>query len=114
MRSTVVENEELEVRVDSEAKRVGDVAREEVVETDDRRGGDGDARPHMVLRAGVCVPGDMAGVSYAPFIERLGLSASSAARSKRFVVPSALVDPERAEHTMATLCWSKYDLHRSG
>lgn len=32
--------------------------------------------------------------------------ASAAALSKRLVVPSALVDPERAEQTMATLCWS--------
>lgn len=30
--------------------------------------------------------------------------ASAAALSKRLVVPSALVDPERAEQTMATLC----------
>lgn len=37
-------------------------------------------------------------------------SASLAARSKRFVVPSALVEPERAEHTIATLCWSMYSL----
>ena len=34
-------------------------------------------------------------------------SASSAARRRRFVVPSALVEPERAEQTTATLCWSK-------
>jgi hypothetical protein len=32
-----------------------------------------------------------------------GFNASDAARSNRFVVPSAFVDPERAEHTMATL-----------
>lgn len=30
--------------------------------------------------------------------------ASDAARSSRFVVPRAFVDPERAEHTTATLC----------
>lgn len=30
--------------------------------------------------------------------------ASAAALSNRFVVPNALVDPERAEHTIATLC----------
>ena len=39
--------------------------------------------------------------------------ASEAARSSRFVVPSALVDPERAEHTTATLCWSKYVLAKA-
>ena len=32
-----------------------------------------------------------------------GFNASDAARSNRFVVPSAFVDPERAEHTTATL-----------
>lgn len=32
--------------------------------------------------------------------------ASLAARRRRLVVPSALVEPDRAEHTMATLCWS--------
>ena len=30
--------------------------------------------------------------------------ASAAARKSRFVVPSALVLPDRAEHTIATLC----------
>lgn len=30
--------------------------------------------------------------------------ASEAARRRRLVVPRALVDPERAEHTMASLC----------
>ena len=30
--------------------------------------------------------------------------AAAAALSNRFVVPSALVDPERAEQTTATLC----------
>ena len=33
--------------------------------------------------------------------------ASAAARRRRFVVPRAFVEPERAEHTMATLCWSR-------
>jgi hypothetical protein len=46
---------------------------------------------------GVTVPGVVDGVG-------VGLRASEAARSKRLVVPSAFVDPERAEHTMATLC----------
>ena len=32
------------------------------------------------------------------------LRASPAALRSRFVVPSALVDPDRAEQTMATLC----------
>ena len=31
--------------------------------------------------------------------------ASAAALSRRLVVPSALVDPERAEQTTAILCW---------
>ena len=39
--------------------------------------------------------------------------ASSAARRRRLVVPRAFVDPERAEQTMATLCWSRYCLGRS-
>ena len=34
---------------------------------------------------------------------RFELKASEAALSRRFVVPNALVDPERAEHTTATL-----------
>lgn len=38
---------------------------------------------------------------------RDGLSACEAACSNKFVVPKALVVPERAEHTMATLWWSK-------
>lgn len=37
-------------------------------------------------------------------------SASSAARNNKLVVPSAFVEPDRAEHTTTTLCWSKYDL----
>lgn len=32
--------------------------------------------------------------------------ASPAALSNRLVVPRSLVEPERAEHTTATLCWS--------
>ena len=39
-----------------------------------------------------------------PFADLLGRQrASEAARSNRFVVPSAFVEPERAEQTMATL-----------
>ena len=30
--------------------------------------------------------------------------ASDAERNRRLVVPNALADPDRAEHTMATLC----------
>lgn len=37
-------------------------------------------------------------------------SASPAALRRRFVVPRALVEPERAEQTIATLYWSKYSL----
>ncbi len=38
--------------------------------------------------------------------------ASEAAFSRRFVVPKAFVDPDRAEQTIATLCWSRYSLAR--
>jgi hypothetical protein len=38
-------------------------------------------------------------------------SASDAARRSRFVVPSALVLPERAEQTIATLCCERYSLY---
>lgn len=41
---------------------------------------------------------------------RVRWRASEAAFSKRLVVPSALVEPERAEQTIATLCWSRYSL----
>lgn len=34
-------------------------------------------------------------------------SASEAARRRRLVVPRAFVLPERAEQTMAILCWSR-------
>lgn len=34
-------------------------------------------------------------------------SASEADLSSRLVVPSAFVEPDRAEQTMATLCWSR-------
>jgi hypothetical protein len=40
-------------------------------------------------------------------------SASEAARKSKFVVPRALVDPDRAEQTMATLCWSMYSLDQN-
>lgn len=36
--------------------------------------------------------------------------ASEAARRRRLVVPRAFVDPERAEQTIASLCWSRYEL----
>ena len=36
--------------------------------------------------------------------------ASAAALRSKFVVPRALVEPDRAEHTMTTLCWSMYSL----
>lgn len=38
-------------------------------------------------------------------------NASEAACNSRLVVPSALVDPDLAEHTIATLCWSIYSLY---
>ena len=52
--------------------------------------------PNMPTETGVANPEDPTG-----FFR--GFSASDAARSNRFVVPSAFVDPERAEHTTATL-----------
>jgi len=52
--------------------------------------------PNKALETGVTEPEDPTG-----FFR--GFNASDAARSSRFVVPSAFVDPERAEHTMATL-----------
>jgi hypothetical protein len=41
---------------------------------------------------------------------RVRCSASEAALRRRLVVPRAFVEPERAEQTMATLCWSRYCL----
>jgi hypothetical protein len=40
-------------------------------------------------------------------------SVSEAARKSKFVVPRALVDPDRAEQTIATLCWSIYSLYQN-
>lgn len=54
-------------------------------------------RPNMPLVTGVVVP-DL----HCVLADNRRL-ASAEALSKRFVVPSALVDPERAEQTMATL-----------
>lgn len=53
------------------------------------------------------VPGTTAGVPGVTepgvaFLLRVGRTSETARRS-RFVVPSAFVDPERAEHTTATL-----------
>jgi hypothetical protein len=50
----------------------------------------------MPLETGVANPED-------PTVLFRGFNASDAARSNKFVVPSAFVDPERAEHTTATL-----------
>lgn len=48
---------------------------------------------------GVFVPGVSVGLL-------VRCSASVAAFRRRLVVPRAFVDPERAEQTTATLCWS--------
>lgn len=53
--------------------------------------------PNRPLDIGVVMPDTE---DPADFVRR---NASDAARSSRFVVPSALVDAERAEQTMATL-----------
>ena len=52
--------------------------------------------PNKPIETGVAKPEDPTG-----FVR--DFNASDAARSNRFVVPNAFVDPERAEHTMATL-----------
>jgi hypothetical protein len=59
--------------------------------------------PNKPIESGVAVPDH-------PTRFARGFKASDAARSSRFVVPSAFVDPERAEHTMATLCLSMWFL----
>lgn len=51
--------------------------------------------PNKPIDTGVADPED------AGFVR--GFNASDAARSSKFVVPSVFIDPERAEHTMATL-----------
>lgn len=62
-----------------------------------------DSRLNMPLVTGVTV-------SDLEFVLMDGRFASVAALSNRLVVPSAFVDPERAEQTMATLCWSMWFL----
>lgn len=62
------------------------------------KGGEHDPNRDMLLETGVAAPelwrlADLVGRR----------SASEAARSKRFVVPSAFVEPDRAEQTTATL-----------
>jgi hypothetical protein len=64
------------------------------------RGGDCEPSkpaPNKLLVNGVVVPGEEGDL-----VRRC--KASDAERNKRFVVPNALVEPERAEHTIATLC----------
>ena len=58
---------------------------------------------------GVVIPD----VGDTPFASASGMRcrASSAALKSRLVVPNAFVEPERAEHTIASLCWSKYVLN---
>lgn len=56
---------------------------------------------------GVVVPGVRALVNG---FTLFGRRASLAARRSKLVVPSALVEPERAEHTMARRCWFKCSL----
>jgi hypothetical protein len=53
--------------------------------------------PNKLLVNGVSVPGELGGLFWR-------FKASDAERKSRLVVPKALVDPERAEHTIATLC----------
>ena len=53
--------------------------------------------PNRPLDTGVAVPDAEADAGFVRF------RASEAARRSKFVVPRALVDPERAEQTMATL-----------
>lgn len=60
--------------------------------------GASEGRPKMPLVTGVVTP-DLQCV-----LVDDRCRASAAALSNRFVVPSALVDPERAEQTTATLC----------
>lgn len=57
-----------------------------------------EGRPNMPLVTGVIVP-DLD----CDFVDGRCF-ASEAALNNRLVVPSALVDPERAEQTTATLC----------
>jgi hypothetical protein len=63
-----------------------------------RGDGTSEGRPNIPLVSGVIVP-DREGVLAAG-----RCLASEAALSSRLVVPSAFVDPDRAEQTMATLC----------
>ena len=62
------------------------------------KGGEHEPNRDMLLDTGVVVP------ELWPFADLVGRrSASEAARSKRFVVPSSFVQADRAEQTTATL-----------
>ena len=62
------------------------------------KGGEHEPNRDMLLERGICVP------ELWPLADLVGRrSASEAARSKRLVVPSAFVEPDRAEQTTATL-----------
>lgn len=81
-----------------DANREGVVGRGELLLSSEKLLGRGGAYGD---HTGVVVP-VVVGVA-----ESLRLRASVAARIKRFVVPVSLVEPERAEHTIATGCCSK-------
>jgi hypothetical protein len=79
--------------------------------------GEMDRGEEMVRYRGLPVPAGDMDVEHVPPSGDRGVSApsgglrlagrcnaSDAARRRRLVVPSALVEPERAEHTIATLC----------
>ena len=106
MRSTVPVKAllaEISLRPDKLDRREGgEEGRDESGDIAPTLGGDGELvwdRPQKLFE-GVWVPG-VAGT------RRLGCKASDAAFNKRFVVPRAFVDPDLAEQTTTSLCWSR-------